>query len=95
MEHKNSLPSPVSEKEAQLYYYSLPSNPRLVARSNILTKPWTEPPSDGSEPKCKALRPVGYKHKIVRVMGQFVSPRLRNPGLKTGGLDRHRPRPYC
>lgn len=51
------LPPPVSDSEAKLYYYGLPSKPILVARTG--TTPW-HPPLEGELPKIsKGLHPAG------------------------------------
>ncbi|KAL7896320.1 hypothetical protein HDV63DRAFT_413314 [Trichoderma sp. SZMC 28014] len=38
---------PPSDEERELYYYGLPSCPKLVARSSSVTKPWVDPQMPG------------------------------------------------
>lgn len=58
----SSLPD---DDERDLYYYGLPSKPRLVARSSSPFVPWKREIED-MHLVCKQLRPVG-NHAIVDV----------------------------
>lgn len=64
---------PPSEEEQQRYYYGLPSQPKLVARSS--TTPWR--PQQDQWPIGKLLDPVG-KHKIVGLWNDSTGPLRRD-----------------
>ncbi|OIW29503.1 hypothetical protein CONLIGDRAFT_680348 [Coniochaeta ligniaria NRRL 30616] len=54
-----------SEQEQQLYYYGLPSKPRLLARSNASESPWTPRTDDNNHPVGKSIDVVGSRHAMV------------------------------
>ncbi|KAE9397856.1 hypothetical protein BT96DRAFT_859655 [Gymnopus androsaceus JB14] len=68
-----TLPSPLSEKEAGLYYFGLPSRPVLVARSS--TTPWEAPTGPGAFCQPKELHPVG-NHALQEVWEDNLALKL-------------------
>lgn len=60
---------PPSELEQERYYYGLPSQPKLIARSSI--SPWQFQQEEW--PIRKMLRPV-FKHKIVGLWNNSTGP---------------------
>ncbi|KAL7895585.1 hypothetical protein HDV63DRAFT_411991 [Trichoderma sp. SZMC 28014] len=65
-------PSPPSESEAVLYYWGLPSCPRLVARSS--TNAWQPPsPSPNHVATSKSLRPAGGDPLLHRLWNDATS----------------------
>ena len=82
--------SPVSEDEAQCYYYGLPSRPRLVARSSTPTIPWTNPTDPEGYNQCKELRSVG-NHALNDIwedtLASLVLDLLNSEGVKWTSVD--------
>ncbi|KAH7889041.1 hypothetical protein F5I97DRAFT_1935411 [Phlebopus sp. FC_14] len=68
-----SLPLPVSEDEAQNYYYGLPSRPLLIARTS--THRWEMPTGGEAYFKPKVLRIVG-SHVIEEIWEEKLAPEI-------------------
>ena len=67
------LPSPLSKREAILYYHGLPSAPVLVAHTG--NTPWMDPPGPEAYLPLKELHPVG-KHALSVVWEDNLALRL-------------------
>ncbi|EHK15905.1 uncharacterized protein TRIVIDRAFT_206574 [Trichoderma virens Gv29-8] len=68
-------PVPPSEEERQLYYYGLPSRPRLVARSS--TNTWMRPYTPGTlNMYPKMIEPVG-RHRLLHQLWNNARSSLR------------------
>ena len=77
-----SSPPHLSDTEAQLYYYGLPSKPPLVARTG--STPWEEPTGLEAYPREKQLGIVG-SHGISKIW-EVLAPKLRDI-LDKGQVD--------
>jgi hypothetical protein len=64
-----SSPPHLSDTEARLYYYGLPSKPALVARTG--STPWVEPTGLEAYPRKKELGVVG-NHEIIKIWDDLV-----------------------
>ena len=65
-----TAPSPV---ESKCYYYGIPSQPRLVARSS--TDVWAEPTGPEAYLVPKESRPIG-SHPLREIWGAVVGPAI-------------------
>ena len=83
-----TAPYPPSPVEAQHYYYGIPSNPRLVARSS--TNIWVEPRSAEAYLVPKEASPLGF-HPLQDIWEATVGPAvvsyLDAEGVKCTSLD--------
>ena len=68
-----TLRSPPSEIEARIYYYGLPSRPRLVARTGSAT--WKEPTGPEAYPVIKEFNVVG-NHALTEVWEDNLAIKL-------------------
>ncbi|KAL4077475.1 hypothetical protein J3A83DRAFT_4388852 [Scleroderma citrinum] len=68
--------------EARYFYYGLPSQPRLVARSS--TYIWLEPTGLEAYPGEKELTPLGYDHPLQAIWEPIVGPAM---GVQWTSLD--------
>ncbi|KAG8751901.1 hypothetical protein FRC14_007526 [Serendipita sp. 396] len=81
-------PYPPSPLEAKCYYYGLPSQPRLVARSS--TDVWVEPTGPEAYLRPKESHPIG-RHPLREIWEDKVGPAmvdyLGSKGVKWTSLD--------
>ncbi|KAG8816620.1 hypothetical protein FRC19_011909 [Serendipita sp. 401] len=81
-------PYPPSPFEAKSYYYGLPSQPRLVARSS--TDVWVEPTGPEAYLRPKESHPIG-RHPLREIWEDKVGPAmvdyLDSKGVKWTSLD--------
>ncbi|KAL4071575.1 hypothetical protein V8B97DRAFT_1870846 [Scleroderma yunnanense] len=68
------VPTVPSLVEARYFYYGLPSQPRLVARSS--TYIWLEPTGLEAYPGEKELTPLGYDHPLQAIWEPIVGPAM-------------------
>ena len=84
-----TAPRPPSAVEAKCYYYGLPSNPRLIARSSFDS--WVKPRGPEAYLIPKELAPLGFGHPLGRVWESTVGPEiiryLHSVDVKFSSLD--------
>ena len=78
LDHSNRLATPplphFSELEATQYYWGLPSNPRLIARTG---GPWDPPSGPEAYPRAKELRGL-RKHELFDVWEDHLALKVHN-----------------
>ena len=86
--HAPTTPYPPSPVEAQYYYYGIPSQPRLVARSS--SDLWVEPTGAAAYLNAKEASPLGI-HPLREIWEAAVGPAiigyLDTHGVKYTSLD--------